>query len=87
MGLQIMPKSINGDGDEPLAELNKNLEVMIALLLRTISRDTRGLSLKEQIAVLDGLGVRPVSIARIVGRTQSHVSKELVSIRRSAKGR
>ena len=77
-----MLKSSNGG---PLDELNKNVEVMIALLLRGISRDTRALSLKDQIALLDGLGVRPVSIARIVGKTQSHVNKELVSIRRSAK--
>lgn len=65
-------------------ELNRNMEVVIALLLRSISRDTNSLQLKEQIAILDGLGIRPVSIARIVGKTPTHVSKELVAIRRSA---
>lgn len=41
--------------------------------------------MKEQIAILDGLGVRPVDIAVIVGKTPSHVNKELVAIRRAAK--
>jgi hypothetical protein len=68
-----------------LRELNKNLEVVIALLLRLISRDNKGLPLKDQIAILDGLGIRPVSIAGIVGKTPGHISKELVAIRRAAK--
>lgn len=54
-------------------------------MLRLVSPDSRRLPLKEQIALLDGLGVRPILIASIVGKTQGHVSKELVSIRRSAK--
>jgi hypothetical protein len=70
---------------EQLESLNRNTEVMIALLLRLISRDNNPLPLKEQIALLDGLGVRPVSIASIVGKTPGHVSKELVSIRRAKK--
>lgn len=70
---------------EQLIELNKKMEVVIALLLRSISRDTAVLPLKEQIAILDGLGVRPRTIAEIVGKTPGHVSKELVGIRRSTK--
>lgn len=70
---------------QQLQELNKNMQIVIALLLRSISRDTNTLPLKEQIAILDGLGIRPIAIAGIVGKTQSHVSKELVSIRRAAK--
>ncbi len=70
---------------EQLVELNKKMEVVIALLLRSVSRDTAGLPLKEQIAILDGLGVRPVEIAAIVGKTSGHINKELVAIRRAAK--
>lgn len=70
---------------EELRQLNKNTEVVIALLLRLISRENASLSLKEQIQVLDELGVRPISIARMVGRTQKHVGKELVGIRRARK--
>ena len=70
---------------EELQSLNRNMEVVIALLLRLVSPDNRRLPLKEQIALLDGLGVRPISIASIVGKTTGHVNKELVAIRRAAK--
>jgi len=71
--------------NEEIKQLNRNMEVVIALLLRLISRENVGLSLKEQIGILDDLGVRPVSIARMVGRTPKHVGKELVGIRRARK--
>lgn len=61
------------------------MEVVIALMLRSISRDIKSLPLKEQIAILDGLGVRPVEIAEIVSKTPKHVGKELVAIRRESK--
>ena len=70
---------------EKLTEINKKLEVVIALLLRSISRDTSVLPLKEQIAILDGLGVRPIDVADIVGKKPSYINKELVAIRRAAK--
>ena len=70
---------------EQLVELNKKMEVVIALLLRSVSRDTASLPLKEQITILDSLGVRPVDIAAIVGKTSGHINKELVAIRRAAK--
>jgi len=50
-----------------------------------VSRDNNALALKDQIAILDGLGVRPTTIATIVGKTSGHVSKELVGIRRASK--
>lgn len=70
---------------QELRLLNKRLEVVIALMLRNISRDNKALQLKEQISILDGLGVRPVEIAQIVGKTPKHVGKELVAIRRETK--
>ena len=70
---------------DQLVELNKKLGVVVALLLKSISRDTAVLPLKEQIAILDGLGVRPVDIAAIVGKKPGHVNKELVAIRRASK--
>jgi hypothetical protein len=66
-----------------IQELNRNIEVMIGLLLRLLTKNHEGLSLKDQISVLDELGVRPVSIAKIVGRTPKHVGKELVGIRKA----
>lgn len=68
-----------------LVELNKKLEVVIAILLRSVSSDNIVLPLKEQIAILEGLGVRPVDIAAIVGKTSGHINKELVAIRRSSR--
>jgi hypothetical protein len=70
-----------------LKQLNKRIEVVIALILRSVSRDNKPLPLKEQIAILDALRVRPVEIAEIVGKTSKHVSKELVGIRREAKSK
>lgn len=69
---------------EQLKELNRNMEVVIALLLKLISAENNGLPLKEQIALLDGLGVRPIAIAGIIGRKPGHINKELVAIRRTA---
>ena len=70
---------------QQLRDLNRNLAVVISLLLRIVSRDNNALALKDQIAILDGLGLRPSSIAGIVGKTPGHVSKELVAIRRVKK--
>ena len=84
IGIAVMT-NVEKSENVGVADLNKNMEVVIALLLRGLSKETQALPLKEQIAILDGLGVRPVSIARIVGKTANHVNKELVSIRRSAK--
>lgn len=70
---------------EQLRELNRNMGVVIALLLKLISSENNELPLKEQIALLDSLGVRPISIAGIVGRKPGHINKELVAIRRNMK--
>ncbi len=35
------------------------------------------MSLRQQIEVLYGLGIRPSEIAEILGRTQTHINKEL----------
>jgi hypothetical protein len=56
---------------------------MIALLLRHNEEQTT--PLKRQIEILDDLGMRPVEIAETLGRTPTHVNKELVSIRKNKK--
>jgi hypothetical protein len=62
--------------DQPsLESTNRLLKVIIALMLRP--KDERPMSLKQQIEVLWGLGIRPAEIAEILGRTQGHVNKEL----------
>jgi len=65
-----------------LEQLNQKIDVVAALLLRLVPRNIDGLSLKEQIKLLDGLNIRPIEIAKIVGKSQGHINKELVAIRR-----
>ncbi len=64
-------------------DILKRLDVIISLLLRGIQQDGRGLTLREQIRVLRDLGVRPVQIAAILGKTPSFVNKELSLGRKS----
>lgn len=87
MLIWLLFMSAHGTSEEllELRELNSNMQVAIALLLRLISRDNNSLPLKEQIAILNGLGVRPTEIAAIVGKKPGHVNKELVAIRRAVK--
>lgn len=65
-----------------ISELNYKLDIIAALLLRLISKDKDGISLREQLRLLDELNVRPIDMAKLIGRSSGYVSKELVSIRR-----
>ena len=63
-----------------LATTNRLLKVMIALLLRQNLEES--LSLRQQIQILDDLGLKPVEIAEILGRSNTYVNKELSGIRK-----
>jgi hypothetical protein len=67
--------------NKEVSELNKRLGVVISLLLRMLPQDG-GTSLKEQVRILDDLGMRPRDIAEILGRTQPHINKELTGLRK-----
>jgi hypothetical protein len=71
--------------NKDVSELNARLGVVIALLLRTVPREGPGISLKEQVKILDDLGVRPRDIANILGRTKTHITKELAGLRKKKK--
>lgn len=62
---------------------NRLLRVVVALLLR------QGLeplsTLRQQIEMLNGLGLGQTEIAKILGRSVTYVSKELAGIRKKAK--
>ena len=60
---------------------NRLLRVMIALLLRRDGEQT--LSVKQQIETLHRLNIRPTEIAQILGRTPTHVNKELTGLRKT----
>ena len=47
-------------------QITQKLDVVSAILLRLVPKDLEGLSLKDQISLLDGLGVRPVEIGKII---------------------
>ncbi|MBI4155723.1 MAG: hypothetical protein HY507_00635 [Candidatus Zambryskibacteria bacterium] len=63
-------------------ELNKRLGVVISILLRMLPREGSSMNLKEQVRILDNLGIRPRDIAEILGRTQTHITKELAGLRK-----
>jgi hypothetical protein len=63
-----------------LKSTNRLLRVMIALLLRR--KDEQTPSLKRQIEILSDLNLRPSEIAEILGRTSTHISKELSGLRK-----
>ena len=73
-----MAKNLNLDSTE---STNRLLRVMIALLLRRDGEQT--LSVKQQIETLHRLNIRPTEIAQILGRTPTHVNKELTGLRKS----
>ena len=80
----IATMSTNEDlPNKQLSDLNKRLGVIIALLLRPLTSEGACISLKEQVRILDGLGIRPIDIADILGRTASHINKELAGIRKA----
>ncbi len=66
-----------------LAEVNKRLGIVIALLLKALPKGNDAMSLRDQIKLLSELGVRPKDIADILGRTQTYIGKELASLRKS----
>jgi hypothetical protein len=73
-----MAKNLDLDSTE---STNRLLRVMIALLLRRDGEQT--LSVKQQIETLHRLNIRPTEIAQILGRTPTHVNKELTGLRKT----
>ena len=62
---------------------NKLLRVIVALLLRR--QDEQTLTLRQQIVILNDLGIKPAEIAEILGRTNTYINKELSGIRKVRK--
>jgi DNA-directed RNA polymerase specialized sigma24 family protein len=68
--------------DTLLGSIDRKLEVIVALLLRLMPAGEELSPLREQINTLSDLGLRPSEIARILGRSQGYVNKELVGLRK-----
>jgi len=66
-----------------LESTNKLLRVIVALLLKRKDSDT--LTLRQQIEILNDLGLKPLEIAEILGRNNLYINKELSELRKSRK--
>lgn len=66
---------------DALESTNKLLRVIVALLLKR--RDTDALTLRQQIEILNDLGLKPLEIAEIIGRSNTYINKELSELRKS----
>lgn len=67
---------------DELKSTNKLLKVIVGLLLRGKEPEY---TLRQQIEILDDLGLKPLEIAEILGRNNKYVNKELSGIRRGRK--
>ncbi len=63
-----------------MESINKLLKIIVSLMVRR--RNAECLSLKDQIKILNDLGLKPKEISEILGRTGTYVNKELVAIRK-----
>ncbi len=66
-----------------LESTNKLLRVIVALLLKRKDPDT--LTLRQQIEILNDLGLKPLEIAEILGRSNIYINKEIFELRKSRK--
>jgi len=64
-----------------LKEISRRLGIVITLLLKLNQNTGEGMSQRALIAELQKLGMRPVEIANIIGRTSSFVNKELATLK------
>jgi hypothetical protein len=62
---------------------NQLLRVIIALLLEQSESHS---TLKEKVSFLDRAGMGPTEIGKVLGRTTTHISKELAGLRKERKG-
>jgi hypothetical protein len=67
---------------DSLESTNRLLRVIIAILIRG---GDNPMPLRQQIETLSGLGLRPVEIAGILGKTSTHINKELSGMRKQSR--
>jgi hypothetical protein len=60
------------------------LKGILAVLVRNGPDGPR--TLREQIATLSDIGLRPIEIAEILGRSLNHITKELSGLRSRKRG-
>ncbi len=70
---------------DDIESTNRLLKVMIALMLRGQEEATP--TLRQQVKTLSELGMKPIEIAEILGKSSGYVNKELVGIRKESKAK
>lgn len=61
---------------------NQLLRIIIALLLEQSELHP---TLKDKVAFLDRAGMGPTVIGKVLGRTKTHITKELAGLRKEKK--
>ena len=62
--------------------VKKRLDVIIGLMLKQQSKETTA---REQIALLNSMGLKYTEIAQILGKNPSYIAKELTVLKKSIK--
>jgi hypothetical protein len=70
--------------NELLENINRNLEVVIALLLRSLP-GADAASLQDRVLMLEAIGMRPKDMAKVLGKSANHINKELSVARSTTK--
>jgi hypothetical protein len=70
--------------NELLENINRNLEVVIALLLRSLP-GADAASLQDRVFMLEAIGMRPKDMAKVLGKSANHINKELSVARSTTK--
>lgn len=68
-----------------LSSIDMQLKVIVNLLLQQPLGEGRSRSLRDQIQILHGAGFKPNQIAKILGKSNVHINKELTMLRKSGK--
>lgn len=70
------------ESENVLKEISKKLDILIKLTATGAVGDQ---SLREQIRMLDAVGLRPRDIASILGKSPNHIRVELACLRKKKK--
>lgn len=81
--MAIGVKEVRKMDESEIESTNRLLRVVVALLLRQGMEPLS--TLRQQIELLEGLGLGPTEIGKIIGRPTNYVTKELAGIRKSKK--
>jgi hypothetical protein len=63
-------------------EIVRRLDVLINVLLETGGKDGNPVSMVTRIKILHQAGMRPIEVAKILGKKMTYVNKELSRLRK-----